>query len=105
MTERGHYIEESVQVYLRFENGCWVVDRPTVDGSALEPVFHTGARKEACECDDHSGCERARLRADKVPLPTGQELYALLGEALTQQENTLVHDANEHHAGPTADQT
>ncbi|TKG61545.1 hypothetical protein [Prauserella endophytica] len=77
-----HFLEESVQVYLRFSDGRWVLDRPTLDGAPLDSVLTGGASNSECECGDPAGCERARAVADQAPLPNAEDLYALLLEAL-----------------------
>lgn len=85
MAEGDHYIEESVQVYLRWEGGRWVSDTPVGMGE-LESVIAGGARNEACECGSPDECREVVRRANDVPLPDAAELAALLCEALAAGE-------------------
>lgn len=82
----NHRIEHSVQVYLLYRDGEWVVDPVTLDGYDLDPVLlgptlEDGARNGECAgagCPDQHECHREREHADATPLPTGYELSQLL---------------------------
>lgn len=83
-TTESHYIEQSVQVYLHFEAGQWVIDPITLDGYALDSVHGSGASNSACECGSSTECQAARAVANTADLPTGRQLYTLLGEAINR---------------------
>lgn len=74
-----HRIEERSVVYLCLDDkGAWTIDSPTFDGYSLEG-YEDGPLNSACECDDKDECEAVRRAATAVPLPTGDQLLALLG--------------------------
>lgn len=78
----GHRIEQHAKVYLYFEDGQWQVDHITFDGHPLDGL-EDGATPGAsdCECDGPEGCQAAHDAANRVPLPTGDELLTLMNEA------------------------
>lgn len=80
MTE--HKIEESVAVYLIVRDGKWVVDPTTVDGYTLFSNYENGPLNEDCDCEEPEECERARLAADKLPFPNGEDLIGMLKAAV-----------------------
>lgn len=85
-TDSGdHRVEQTVEVYLRFEDGRWVIDPVTLDGFALDTVRGTGSSTSECECGSPDECRAAREAADAVDPPTGRQLHTLLGEAINNR--------------------
>lgn len=81
--ERGHYLEQTAQVYLRRNatNTRWLIDGSSLDGYGLDGD-HDDVQNCECPCERETECEAARDRADKAPLPNAIELLHLLAEAL-----------------------
>jgi hypothetical protein len=81
--ERGHYIEETVQVYLRLsaDGTRWIVDGASIDGYGLDSVLDQ-PRNSECPCDQRQDCATARHRAESVDLPDGEGLMRMLAESL-----------------------
>lgn len=75
-----HKIEEGVRVYLVLNEAgtAWEIDGVTMDGYPLDSTVDDGARNEACDCDDKVACEAMREKADRVTLPSGNQLIDLL---------------------------
>jgi hypothetical protein len=84
-----HRIEQSVSVYLIWRRGQWVIDWSTIDGMNLDGVIEGGARRESCGCDDDAGCAAAVAAANDAPLPSGQELAALLVTAMVEHADHM----------------
>lgn len=82
--EAPHYIEHAAVVYLRLsdEGTHWIVDAASVDGHALDPQSDGDASNSECACGRADECETVRARADKLSLPTGEELAELIRDAL-----------------------
>ena len=85
-----HEIEQHAKVYLELdENERWKVAHVTLDGHPLDGL--DGAQNGECllthepGSSDRSDCIGMRERANRIDLPTGQELYELLGRALGRQ--------------------
>ncbi|WP_441964690.1 hypothetical protein [Mycolicibacterium houstonense] len=81
-----HYIEQSVRVYLRLadDRTRWIVDAATVDGYALDSAAtDESATNDECACATHE-CDEIRAAADRVSLPTGEELAHLILDALPE---------------------
>lgn len=75
-----HHIEERSIVWLRLEEGKWVIDSPSDDGYPLEG-YDDGPLNEACECESPEGeCDAVRDAAAEIPTPTLHELFLLLKE-------------------------
>jgi hypothetical protein len=80
-----HYIEQTALVYLRLsDDGTrWIVDTTSVDGYPLDSAYDDlSAQRCECPCGQEAACEAARAAADRLPLPTGRELAALIINAL-----------------------
>ena len=80
-----HVIEQTALVYLKLsaDGTHWCVDTTSVDGYPLDSAYddHSAQRCE-CPCGQEAACEAARAAADRLPLPTGRELAALIINAL-----------------------
>lgn len=83
-----HYIEERLLVYIKVQNGRWVVD-----GADIYTETDRGALNEACECGDKAGCDAARKAADAIPLPDAEELAELLRHAAAEGRAALAAQA------------
>ncbi|MEX0687656.1 MAG: hypothetical protein WD072_03190 [Pirellulales bacterium] len=80
-----HYIEQTALVYLRLDDAGrqWIVDTTSVDGYPLDSAYDDlSAHRGECPCGEEAACEAARAAADRLPLPTGRELAALIINAL-----------------------
>ncbi len=80
-----HFIEQTALVYLRLsDDGThWIVDTTSVDGYPLDSAYDDlSAQRCECPCGQEAACEAARAAADRLPLPTGRELAALIIDAL-----------------------
>lgn len=77
-----HKIEETVNVCLIVRDGRWVIDPVTVDGWSLDPAHDGGASNSECPCGDEDSCDAAKAAADKLPFPNGEDLAAMLADAL-----------------------
>lgn len=78
------YIEQSVRVYLRLcdDRTHWIVDAATVDGYALDSAASDeSATNDECACGT-TECDDVLAAADRLPLPTGEELAQLIRDAL-----------------------
>ncbi|GLB86446.1 hypothetical protein BB737_10150 [Mycobacterium avium subsp. hominissuis] len=87
LPEAPHFIEQAVRVYLRLaDDGTrWIVDGATVDGSPLYSDYtDEAAINSECVCGRPAECERIRAAADKLPLPTGEQLAQLIVDALPE---------------------
>jgi len=85
LPEAPHYIEQSVQVYLRLsdEGTHWIVDSASVDGYALDSARSDEYPiNEECQCDRDEECEALLEAAAKLRLPTAEELAQLIVDAL-----------------------
>lgn len=85
LPEAPHFIEQAVRVYLRLsDDGThWIVDGSTVDGSPhYSDYTDESAVNDECVCGRNDECEALRAAADKLPLPTGEELAQLIRDAL-----------------------
>ena len=83
--ESPHFIENAVTVYLRLaDDGTrWIVDSTTMDGYALDSAHSDlSAHNSECACGRPEECDSVLAYADKLPLPSGRELIALLVDAL-----------------------
>lgn len=78
-TDGPHYIEERLLVYIKVQNGRWVVD-----GADIYTETEHGPLNEACECGDAVGCGVARKAAEAIPLPDAEELAELLRNAAAE---------------------
>lgn len=79
-----HYIEESVNVYLRLDDKGqkWIVDSQALD-YALESDYEDGPLNQGCPCSSEGACEAIRQHAAaNVELPDAEELMIMLAEAL-----------------------
>lgn len=79
-----HYIEQSVRVYLRLSDDRtrWIVDAATVDGYGLDSgASDESATNVECMCGTDE-CDDILAAADRLPLPSGEELIGLLQDAL-----------------------
>ncbi len=79
-----HYVEQTVQVFLRLSDDRtrWIVDAASVDGCALDSAMSDlSASNTECACDS-AECDDVLAAADTLPLPTGEELAHLLLDAL-----------------------
>lgn len=84
-THPHHFIEQAVTVYLRLsDDGTrWIVDGPSIDGHPLDSALHhSRATNTECGCGQPADCAHVLELADKLTLPTGAQLAALLVEAL-----------------------
>ena len=84
-SESPHFIDHAVTVYLRLsDDGTrWIVDSPTMDGYSLDSAHSDlSAHNSECACGRPEECDSVLAAADKLPLPTGRELIALLVDAL-----------------------
>jgi hypothetical protein len=92
-----HFPEESVKVYLDFdvENSRWIVAGSSVDGHPLDAANDGGSYCDFPDCQGRSDLQPHRrvehdrpewveqhLAANETDLPTGRQLYDLLGEAI-----------------------
>ena len=85
LPEAPHYIEQSVTVYLRLsdEGTHWIVDGAAVDGHALySGRLDETATNEECACERSDECDALCAAADRIPLPTAEELAQLIHDAL-----------------------
>ncbi|WP_236737432.1 hypothetical protein [Mycolicibacterium llatzerense] len=85
LPEAPHYIEQSVTVYLRLDDTGthWIVDGASVDGYPLySGRSDEDATNEECACDRPDECDAQLDMADKLPLPTAEELAELILDAL-----------------------
>lgn len=87
-TDGPHYIEQSLLVYLKIQNGRWVVDGPDT-----YPAIDGGARNAGCECGDEPGCEAARKAADDLGWPDADELAELLRNAADEERAELAAES------------
>lgn len=81
----SHFIEQTALVYLRLDDAGqrWIVDGSSVDGYPLDSAYDDlSAQRCECPCGQEAACEAARAAADRLPLPTGRELAALIIDAL-----------------------
>ena len=79
-----HYIEQSVRVYLRLADHRthWIVDAATVDGYAHDSAASDeSATNDECACGT-TECDAILAAADRLPLPTGEDLAGLILDAL-----------------------
>lgn len=81
--ERGHYIEETVQVYLRLsaDGTRWLVDGAAVDGCSLDSVLDR-PRNSECPCNQRQDCATERHCAESVDLPNAEGLMRMLADTL-----------------------
>lgn len=85
LPEAPHYIEASVQVYLRLsdEGTHWIVDGASVDGYALDRGRSDDhATNEECACERDEECKALLEAANELRLPTAEELAHLILDAL-----------------------
>ena len=83
--ESPHFVEQAVTVYLRLsDDGTrWIVDSATMDGYSLDSAHSDlAAHNSECACGRGDECNSVLAAADKLSLPTGRELIALLLYAL-----------------------
>ncbi|MDJ0403952.1 hypothetical protein QNA23_10705 [Rhodococcus erythropolis] len=82
--EQGHYVEESVLVYLRLDDKSekWIVDGSSIDGCALDTSNEDYPFNGDCTCENEEACTAALEHARKTRVPTGDELMHMLAEAL-----------------------
>lgn len=82
--EQGHFIEDSVTVYLRLDDKSekWIVDGPSIDGYPLDSHDDNNPQNRECTCEDATACDKALEYGHKLPLPTAEQLMHLLAESL-----------------------
>ncbi|MGB7237817.1 MAG: hypothetical protein WBD41_17805 [Rhodococcus sp. (in: high G+C Gram-positive bacteria)] len=84
----GHYIEESVSVYLMGDpdhvQARWVIDPTAVSGEPLDSTLPRGPESGNCECEFPIECAHRRVELERVPLPDGADLAVMLLEALAR---------------------
>jgi hypothetical protein len=83
-----HDVEHSVLVNLTLDGGRWVIDRRYTLGERLAST--DAPSNVECRCGDPAGCRAVLTESADVPLPTAEELYELLGDAIafTQEPET-----------------
>jgi hypothetical protein len=84
-SESPHFVEQALTVYLRLsDDGTrWIVDSATMDGHSLDSAHSDlSAHNSECACGRREECDSVLAAADKLSLPTGRELIALLIDAL-----------------------
>lgn len=87
----GHFIEESVSVYLMGDpsgEARWVIDPTTISGEGLESTLTAGPESGNCECGHPKECAHRRVELEQVPLPDGNKLVVMLLDALTDAART-----------------
>lgn len=101
-SDSPHYIEQTVSVYLRLadDGRRWIVDSSSVDGCGLDSAHgDLSAHNDECACGRPQECESVRVAADRLPLPTGAELLAMLAAALDTPEELISPEQANSWAG------
>jgi len=87
-----HYIEESVNVYLRLDDQGqkWIVDSQALVDT-LESDYDDGPLNGECPCSSETACEAVREHAAvNVGLPDAEELMIMIAEALQYSVKQIV---------------